>query len=184
MNHYTSLIEGCRNKDPRAQLQFYSLFSQGVYNSSLRIVGNPQEAEEIMQETFLKVLTRGNLYQPDEGAMARMLKRIAINHSIDIYRRRNARFEEFSERHSAGLSDEEPYTEEETEVSLALIREGLELLPEGYRVVLSLRLIEGIGYGQIAARLGISAAGVRSQYIRGRRRLQQIIREKQKQTAS
>ena len=63
METYTTIIAACRSQDKKAQLQLYNLFCKSVYNSSLRILGNSQEAEEVMQETFLKVLTRPHLLQ-------------------------------------------------------------------------------------------------------------------------
>ena len=162
MENYTCIVAACLRQNKKAQLQFYNLFCKCVYNSSLRIVGNSMEAEEVMQETFLKVLTRPHLLQENEKAMERMLRRIAINHSIDIFRKRNMHFEEFTERHDSTLPDE--------------IEPGE--LHEGYHIILSLHLIEGLKYEEIARQLNISASSVRSQYVRARKKLIQIIQEK------
>lgn len=178
MENYPSIVAACRRQDKKAQMQFYALFCKSVYNSSLRIVGNGPEAEEVMQETFLKVFTRPHLLQESEASMERMLRRIAINHSIDIFRKRNIRFEEFTERHSASLPDEEPEEEDTTDATLEMIRQGIGRLPDGYRMILSLHLIEGLKYEEIAHQLGISASGVRSQYVRARQKLIQMIQEK------
>ncbi len=179
MENYNHLVAACRKQDSSAQMRFYTLFCQGVYNSSLRIVGNGAEAEEVMQETFLKVFTRPHLFQKDAKSMERMLRRIAVNHSIDLYRKRSFRFEEFSERHSATLPDEAPGEAEEAfEASVETIRTCIRELPEGYRVILSLHLLEGMKYEEIARQLKISASGVRSQYVRARRKLQELVQEK------
>ncbi len=138
MENYTCIVAACLRQDKKAQLQFYNLFCKCVYNSSLRIVGNSMEAEEVMQETFLKVFTRPHLLQENEKAMERMLRRIAINHSIDIFRKRNIHFEEFTERHDSTLPDEiEPAEEEQTEITVEMIRQGIRELPEGYHIILS-----------------------------------------------
>ena len=111
--------------------------------------------------------------------MERMLRRIAINHSIDIFRKRNMHFEEFTERHDSTLPDEiEPAEKEQTEITVEMIRQGIRELPEGYRIILSLHLIEGLKYEEIARQLDISASSVRSQYVRARKKLIQIIQEK------
>lgn len=179
MENYTCIVAACFRQDKKAQLQFYNLFCKCVYNSSLRIVGNSMEAEEVMQETFLKVFTRPHLLQENEKAMERMLRRIAINHSIDIFRKRNMHFEEFTERHDSTLPDEiEPAEKEQTEITVEMIRQGIRELPEGYRIILSLHLIEGLKYEEIARQLNISASSVRSQYVRARKKLIQMIQEK------
>lgn len=179
MENYTRIVAACRRQEKKAQLQFYNLFCKSVYNSSLRIVGNSPEAEEVMQETFLKVFTRPHLLQENENAMERMLRRIAINHSIDIFRKRNIRFEAFTERHNSTLPDEdEPEEEDQTEATVEMIRQGIRELPDGYRMILSLHLIEGLKYEEIARQLNISASGVRSQYVRARKKLIQMIQEK------
>lgn len=181
METYTNIIAACRRQDKKAQLQLYNLFCKCVYNSSLRILGNSQEAEEVMQETFLKVLTRPHLLQDNEKAMERMLRRIAINHSIDIFRKRNKHFKEFTTYSANTLSDneeEESDEEEMQEATVEMIRQGIRKLPDGYRMILSLHLIEGLKYEEIAHQLEISASSVRSQYVRARKRLIQLIHDK------
>lgn len=182
METYTNIIAACRRQDKKAQLQLYNLFCKCVYSSSLRILGNSQEAEEVMQETFLKVLTRPHLLQDNEKAMERMLRRIAINHSIDIFRKRNKHFKEFTTYSANTLSDneeeEESDEEEMQETTVEMIRQGIRELPDGYRMILSLHLIEGLKYEEIAHQLEISASSVRSQYVRARKRLIQLIHDK------
>ena len=183
METNTPIIAACRSQDKKAQLQLYNLFCKSVYNSSLRILGNSQEAEEVMQETFLKVLTRPHLLQDNEKAMERMLRRIAINHSIDIFRKRNKHFKEFTTYSANTLSDNENEEEESDEgemqeATVEMIRQGIRKLPDGYRMILSLHLIEGLKYEEIAHQLEISASSVRSQYVRARKRLIQLIHDK------
>lgn len=69
MNNYTLLSQRCQKKDKRAQLEFYQLFYKSVYNSCLRILNNPQEAEEIMQECLLKPLDQPEYLLEDKMEM-------------------------------------------------------------------------------------------------------------------
>lgn len=173
MNNYKLILRHCRQNDGRAQLEFYMLFYKSVYNSCLRILNHPQEAEEVMQESFLKIFDHPELYQEEEKAMERMLKRIAINHSIDLYRKRKVEFVEWD----VCYDKEEEEEEEDTELRLEAIQKMMKLLPEGYRMVLSLHLIEELEYDEIAEKLGVSASTIRSQFVRARQKLISLIKE-------
>lgn len=105
MNSYTEIYRQCLRQEPKAQLKFYTLFYKGVYNSCYRILGESQEAEEVMQEVFLKVFDRMEECSDGQEGMARMLKRMAINRSIDLLRKRKVVFTE--------LKEEGNYPEEE-----------------------------------------------------------------------
>lgn len=174
MNSYNDILRRCKHQDRRAQLEFYSIFYKGVYNSCFRILGNPQESEEIMQETFLKVFDRLDDYEDGQEYMLRILKRIAINASIDLLRKRKVQFVELNETHDyIDFPDEQ----EETELQLEAIRRMMEMLPEGYRLVITLHLIEGMEYDEIARQLHLSSSSVRSQFTRGREKLKKLIKE-------
>lgn len=174
MDDYKTIIRKCRSRDRRAQLEFYMLFYKRVYSSCFRILGNPQEAEEIMQETFLKVLDRIEDYPAEADNMIRVLKRMAVNRSIDLYRKRKIQFVELGENFEYPEGNEE---EEDTELRLEAIGKMMQLLPEGYRLILSLHLIEDMQYDEIARKLQISASTVRSQYIRAKQKLIRLIKE-------
>lgn len=167
MSDYKNIVYLCRKKDRRAQLEFYMMFYKSVYNSCYRILGNPQEAEEVMQESFLKVLEKTTLLQEDAAIMERFLKRIAINQAIDLYRKRQMEFIELDPRYDCS---EEP-EEENMELQLETIRQTLRQLPEGYRIIFTLHTLENMSYEDIARQLHLSASTVRSQYTRARQKL-------------
>lgn len=174
MSDYKTILRGCLNRDRRAQLEFYMQFYKSVYNSCYRILGNPQESEEVMQETFLKVLDRIENYREDACTMERILKRMAVNRSIDIYRKRKIKFVE--------LNDQLDYTEDTTatendEIRIEAISKMMQLLPQGYRLILNLHLIEEMDYTDIASRLQLSPSTVRSQYARAKQKLTELIKK-------
>ena len=174
---YIDIIGRCREGERSAQMSFYALFHRGVYNSSLRIVGNSAEAEEVMQETLLKALMCNELLIDNRQAMEAMLRRIAINRSIDVCRKRRVRFAEID--HSAGEWDEEQGGAEDEApggLSAEKIFATMELLPKGSRIILTLKLIEGYQYCEIAKELGIAESAVRSQFSRGRKRLVELLK--------
>lgn len=174
MSNYKAILHQCRKWDRRAQLEFYMMFYKSVYNSCYRILGNPQEAEETMQESFLTVFRKPDLFREEALAMEKTLRRIAINKSIDIYRKRKIEFVELSDKYDS--TDDSGEEEQQSEIRIEAVQQMMKLLPEGYRMVLSLHLIEEMDYTEIAGQLQLSASTVRSQYVRARQKLQQLIK--------
>lgn len=175
MDNYPDIIERCKQREQEAQIEFYSLFCKSVYASCFRILGNAEEAEDIMQETFIKILNNPERYDTDQEGMRRILNRIAVNASIDRYRKKKkSRFTELKDNYDYSEDFSED-TETEIQMKLEAIYRNLSLLPEGYRVILSLHLIEGMEYQEIAKKLKISASTVRSQFTRAKAKLIELI---------
>ena len=92
-NIHQNLIEDCKKMDQKAQFQIYKLYYKAMYNASLRIVKNPVEAEDIMQESFLIAFEQINTYS-GIVSFSTWLKNIVQNRSIDTWRKnRNVIFE-------------------------------------------------------------------------------------------
>lgn len=163
------LIEQCRKGNRSAQLALYKQFATRLYNVCLRIIGNPQDAEEAMQDSFLKVFTRLEQYQAGTSFEA-WLQQIAVRTAIDYVRRQLPEGEDLTDDY-AELADEDTPDEEELQCSVAQVKAACQQLPAGYRVVLSLYLFEGYDMEEIASILKIQPASVRSQYLRGKRKL-------------
>jgi len=167
-----NLIEKCRRGNRSAQLALYKQYARRLYIACLRIVGNVPEAEEAMQDTFLKVFTRIDQYQNGQCFEAWM-HRIAIHTAIDYVRRYTQEWEELSGNYTEPV-EEEP-DDENIEYTVAQIKEATKKLPSGYRVVLSLYLFEGYDMEEISSILKIQPASVRTQYMRAKRKLLDII---------
>ena len=90
------LIEGCRRGDRSSQLKLYKQYAQRLYIACLRIVGNSSEAEEAMQDSFLKIFTRLDQYH-DGQCFEAWMHRIAIHTAIDYVRRQAPDQEELSD---------------------------------------------------------------------------------------
>src|SRR4030043_1589075 len=89
------IISNCRKGDSKAQFEIYRLYYKAMYNTCLRIVSQPAEAEDIMQEAFLSAFSKIETYKGDVSFGA-WLKKIVINKSIDALRQRKIRFEELN----------------------------------------------------------------------------------------
>ena len=163
------LIEQCRKGNRSAQLALYKQFATRLYNVCLRIIGNPQDAEEAMQDSFLKVFIRLEQYQAGTSFEA-WLQQIAVRTAIDYIRRQLPEGEDLTDDY-AELADDDTPDEEELQCSVAQVKAACQQLPTGYRVVLSLYLFEGYDMEEIASILNIRPASVRSQYLRGKRKL-------------
>ena len=170
------LIEQCRKGNRSAQLALYKQFAALLYNVCLRIIGNPQDAEEAMQDSFLKVFTRLEQYQAGTSFEA-WLQQIAVRTAIDYVRHQLPEEEDLTDDY-AELADEDTPDEEELQCSVAQVKAACQQLPAGYRVVLSLYLFEGYDMEEIASILNIRPASVRSQYLRGKRKLLEQLTKK------
>jgi RNA polymerase sigma-70 factor (ECF subfamily) len=170
------LIEDCRRGKQPAQLTLYTKYAQRLYIACLRITGNRMEAEEAMQDTFLKVFSHLAQYRSDQNFEA-WIHRIAVHTAIDYVRRQTQAWEDLSPNHQAGQPDEADESEEEAiHCAVAQVKTAMQKLPAGYRIVLSLYLFEGYDTEEIASILNIQPSGVRTQYLRAKRKLLEIIK--------
>jgi RNA polymerase sigma-70 factor (ECF subfamily) len=170
-NLHQDLLDGCKEGDQKAQFQIYKLYYKAMYNTSLRIVNDTMEAEDIMQESFLSAFEKIDTYSGTVSFGA-WLKKIVINRSLDALNKRKAVFEDI-ESHT-GIRDEsgdERARSEEIDVKVEEIKEAIEKLPDGYRVILSLYLLEGYDHDEIAEILNISSSTSRSQLSRAKQKL-------------
>jgi len=179
MNDYGKIVEGVRERNAQKQLMFYDLFIRRVFRSAYTIVGNESEAEEIAQDTMLKVFDRTDLLHDDFPDMERILRRIASNAAIDVVRRRKD-FIIAVEKIPDLEDSEDSETEDDSEhYSLEEIREAVTALSDGYRNILSLRLFEEMSFNEIAGLLSMNYSTVRVQYTRGIKKLQELLIKKE-----
>jgi RNA polymerase sigma-70 factor (ECF subfamily) len=170
-NIHQDLIDGCREGDQRAQFQVYKLYYKAMFNTSLRIVNDDMEAEDVMQEAFLSAFEKINTYSGTVSFGA-WLKKIVVNRSLDVLGKRKAIFEDIDNH--VGIRDDSPDDaayREEVDTRVEEVKAAIERLPEGYRVILSLYLIEGYDHDEIAEMLNISSSTSRSQLSRAKQKL-------------
>jgi RNA polymerase sigma factor (sigma-70 family) len=176
-NIHQNLIDRCREGESKAQFEIYKLYYKAMYNASLRIVEDEQEAEDIMQESFFKAFDKISTYK-NEVSFGAWLRRIVVNTSIDTLKKRRLVFIPIDE--ALGIKSE---TDEESDYSLETIeqlKDAIEKLPDGYKLVLTLHLIEEYDHDEIANMLGITASTSRSQLARAKQKLIEIIKKNPK----
>jgi RNA polymerase sigma factor (sigma-70 family) len=168
----SDLIEGCRRGDRRMQQELYERFASKMYGVCLRYAGNNQEAEDILQEGFIKVFNKLASYR-GEGSFEGWIRRIFVNTAIEQFRKKI---------HLQPITEYEENTFEGKYLSVLDslaekdIIELIQKLSPGYRTVFNMYVIEGYTHKQIAEALGISEGTSKSQLSRARQILQELIR--------
>jgi len=173
-NIHQEIIDQCREGSQKAQFQLYKLYYKPMFSICMRLINNTVEAEDVMQEAFLNAFTKINTYK-GEVSFGAWLKRIVINRSLDYLKMRKVKFEEINEKTNQ-LPD---YQMEIKEVNMDVIKDAIQKLPDGYRVVLSLFLIEGYDHEEISEILGISNSNSRTQYLRAKNKLRDLLKDRE-----
>lgn len=170
------LVERCKQGHAPSFQLLYQQYAKAMFNTSLRIVNNRDDAEDVLQEAFVDAFRSLNdfNYRSSFGAW---LKRIVINKSINVLRKRKVYFSELKEELTDSVSDEKGVDENEIEWKVEQVKKAIQQLPDGYRTVLSLYLLEGYDHEEISEIAGITHNTVRTQYIRAKQKLLTIIKE-------
>lgn len=172
---YRDIILGCRNERQGAQLAFYDLFAPALYASAFRLLNSDWEAEEVVQEVLLKVLTDTSLLNSEADAMLRILRRMTINLSIDHLRRRKVVWEEWSD----SLAEQSVESIEQAMIrqeDVAQLYSAIAMMSEKDRGILMLSIVEELTTEEISQILGIRPSSVRSQLSRAKQRLIKLYR--------
>ncbi|HBL75537.1 MAG: hypothetical protein A2W90_03355 [Bacteroidetes bacterium GWF2_42_66] len=174
-NIYQDIINLCKKGDRQAQFQLYRLYYKPMYNVCLRMVGDETEAEDIMQEAFLSAFRNIESYE-GKVSFGAWLKKIVINRSLDYLKKKKIKFEEMNEK--MVVADEPVFMEME-ENSMEKIQKAIGELPEKYRVIINLFLIDEYSHEEVAELLGISNVASRTQFFRARQKLKEILKQKE-----
>lgn len=168
----SDLIVGCMEGNRRMQEEMYRRLSPRMYAVCLRYAGNNEEAEDILQEGFIKVFKKLDSFR-SEGSFEGWVRRIFVNTAIEHFRRKRYMMP-VTEKEENTL--EGKYTSVLDELAekdiLALVQE----LSPGYRTVFNMYVVEGYAHKEIADMLGISEGTSKSQLSRAKVILQDMVR--------
>ncbi len=174
-NIHQELIDRSLGGDSSAQNELYMLYSKAMFNSCLRITNNHDDAEDVLQEAFVSAFRNLSSYRGDSSFGA-WLKRIVINKAINHVKKRSIEVSEFDiERHDMASEQDVLIDYNEKEFDVRRIKEAIEELPDGYRLVFSLYLLEGYDHQEIADILNISVSTSKSQYNRAKKKLKELL---------
>jgi RNA polymerase sigma factor (sigma-70 family) len=173
---YDELVERCKQGDPLGYSELYNKYARAMYNTSLRIVNNVGDAEDVLQDAFVDAFKhlKDFRYNSTFGAW---LKRIVINKSISLLRKKKLQLVDIDSTQVADHSDYESVDEVAFQYRVDEVRNAIQRLPDGYRAVVSLYLLEEIPQEEIGKMLGISHNTVRTQYHRAKQKLMGILKE-------
>ena len=172
---FNIVLERARKGRQESLMRLYDLCCDTVFNASYRIVLNAQDAEEITQDAFLKTFASLDSFSGSERDFVAFVKTIAINKSIDLFRKHSK--EPFYEEIDYKTSEVEDDNDDFEDYPIEKIKEALNNLPDGYRLTITMRLIEGMEFSNIAEKMGIKESTVRSQYARGLEKLRVTIKK-------
>jgi RNA polymerase sigma-70 factor (ECF subfamily) len=173
---HSDLVALCRENDRTAQIRIYELYYQAMYNTSYRIVNDPMEAEDIMQDAFLDAFRKIDSFKGD-STFGTWLKRIVINKSLDHLRKQKDYTASFEEENFEipDSSAEDQVEQEIVRHKVSEIVQAMERLPDSYRIILSLYLLEGYDHQEISEILNISYNNTRTRYTRAKQKLLQEV---------
>jgi RNA polymerase sigma factor (sigma-70 family) len=168
------IITGCLQNNPAAQRELYSRFAPKMLSVCYRFGQNREDAEDMLQEGFIKVFTQIHTFQ-NRGAFEGWIRRIIVHTCINILKKNKKFNESVDIEHAAEASVRESVP---GIMQAKQVVECIRLLPMGYRTVLNLYAIEGYSHREISDVLDIEESTSRSQYTRAKNMLEQILIKK------
>lgn len=172
IQHNNQLIERCKKGDKKAQFDVYKQYYRAMYNAAFRIVNDRFEAEDIMQESFLSAFTKLDSFSGNVTFGA-WLKRIVINNSLTALKKNN----KFDIVPLEKVTIKEVLEEKQdfTLLKASDILNKVSKLKNNYKVALTLNLIEGYDYEEIAEIMDISYENSRTTVSRAKNKLRQLL---------
>ena len=169
-NIHRDLIDRCLVGDTYAYRQLYMAYKNAMFNTCIRIVKDFNDAEDILQDSFVSAFKNISSYKGD-ATFGAWLKRIVINKSINLLNKNKNDDVEIGDNVEAS----EEHTIEPDQLTIDRVKAAIEQLPTGYRSVLSLYLFEGYDHSEIASILSISESASKSQYSRAKSKVREIL---------
>lgn len=170
--HTDQLVLGCKKGDKSAQFAIYKQYYKAMFNTAFRIVNDRFEAEDIMQDSFLAAFTKLDSFSGNVTFGA-WLKKIVINNSLTALKKNN-RIEKVS-LEKVVINKVEDDTQDYTLLTTAEILNNVSQLKNNYKVAITLNLIEGYDYEEIAQIMDISYENSRTTISRAKQKLRQLL---------
>jgi len=168
------IVEDCKQNNSKAQIQLYDLYCEAMFIIALRYVKDNFVAEDMMQDAFIKVFKNIKSFK-GEVTIGAWIKRIVINQCIDYLKKKRIELVSIEEKELT-IADDGDWTVKE-EVSTDIVTSAINSLPEKYKVVLNLYLIEGYDHQEIAQVLNITEVTSRTQLMRGKNKLKGQLKQ-------
>jgi RNA polymerase sigma factor (sigma-70 family) len=169
------LVQQCIDGDTASYRLLYDRYAKAMFNTSLRIVNRTADAEDILQEAFTDAFRQLKEFE-GRSTFGAWLKQIVVYKSIALLKKQKIQFTEMDAAHDLADGTEDL---DAVWYTVDMIKESLQELPDGYRTVLSLYLLEGYDHDEIAEILNVARSTVRTQYMRAKQKLIELLKKKE-----
>lgn len=173
LNIHDDLIQLCKAGDRDAHYELYQLYSRAMFNVSYRITGREEDAEDALQDAFISAFRNLESYRGD-ASFGAWLKKIVVNKAINVLRKR--KYELLPENEAWDVSEPEQTVDYKEDFTVERVKQAIAKLPDGYRTVLSLYLLEGYDHQEIAGIMGITESTSKSQLNRAKTKLKELLK--------
>lgn len=167
------LIRKCAQDHRPSQKQFYMLTADKLMNVSRRYAANMDDARDILQNAYVKIFKHIADFDINKGNLDSWLTRIVINEALQLLRKNKLHFNREQEAVETFRTISAPEVMRRLEAEDVL--KVTHKLPEGYRIIFNLNVVEGYSHSEIAEKLSISESTSRSQLARAKKMLQDLI---------
>lgn len=169
------LIRQCQENRQAAQAEIYKMFSASLFSVCLRYADNYEDAQDIFQDGFIMIFDKISQYR-FEGSFEGWMRRIMVNHCIEKYRRKNYLYV-INEEITSDDIDEEDAEAEFEDYSYQNLLDFIRELPDRYKQVFNLYVMEEYSHQQIAEMLDISVGTSKSNLSRAREKLKELLKK-------
>ena len=169
----SKILERCKKYDKKAQKELYDVYSPVLFGICIRYAKTKHEAEDILQDGFIKILTKINDFN-SAGSFEGWMRRIIVNTAISHYHK-NKKHNDIYDIDEINETDIKGYTFDNKQFTSEELYSVINNLPEGYKVVFNLYAIEGYKHKEIAEMLNINQNTSKSQYSRAKDKLREQL---------
>ena len=170
---HQDLIADSISGSNKARYQLYQLYSKAMFNVCFRMMNNREDAEDMLQEAFVQAFMKLDTFRNESG-FGTWLKTITIHTCLNALNKRKLDLYYMDDVYRLEKPEDEP---EEALFTTQDVLDAMSQLPEGGRIVFSLYLMEGYDHGEIAQILNITESTSKSQYMRAKRKVYEIMKQ-------
>ncbi len=169
------LVQQCLNGEASAYRALYDRYSKAMYNTALRILNRTDDAEDILQEAFTDAFQKLSSFE-GRSTFGAWLRQIVVYKSIAHLKKQKLLLHSL-ESDAENIAEDSEIDEDEVWYSVDSIKQAMQKLPDGYRTVLTLHLIEGYEQEEVAEMMKVAHSTVRTQYMRAKQKLLQVLKQ-------